>query len=321
MSCVTQQRKNKTLTAQATAATRDLLDRVAPTTDWQQQTMRCGERPMPVAVSIYQHDASYPAERTQTMPRDAYTVVILLDDAHICLDADAQRVIDASLEAGTCYVSRPGETLHLTCTQGYKALHLRIPSQLLWFTAHAQQPCAALEGRSLGPIKDPLLSQLARTFTDVADNDKEGSFAEQIVGMLIERVRGLRAEHASVARIIRRTTLPSWRLQRVDNYVKSHLSESITLSDMANAAGLSPMHFAAQFRAATGYRPHHYVLLCRLDRAKELMTDASCSMLDIALDVGFHTQAHFTTVFKRLTGKTPGAWREEVLEMRMAKIA
>jgi len=320
MSRIAQQRK-KTLTAQAAAATRDLLNRMAPTTDWQQQSMRCGERRMPVAVSVYQHDASHPTECTQTMPRDAYTVAILLDDARICLDADTQRVIDASLEAGTCYVSRPGETLRLKCTQGYKALHLRIPSQLLWFRAQAQQPCAPLEGRSLGPIKDPLLSQLARTLTDVAENDKEGSFAEQIIGMLIERIRGLRAEHASVARISRRTTLPNWRLQRVDSYVKSHLSESITLAEMANAAGLSPMHFAAQFRAATGYRPHHYVLLCRLDRAKELMTDASRSMLDIALDVGFHTQAHFTTVFKRLSGKTPGAWRDEALEMRATKIA
>lgn len=321
MPCITQQRKNKTRTAQAAAATRDLLDRMAPSADWQQQAMRCGERSLPVAMSVCQHEADRPAQCTQTMPRDSYTVAILLDDAHIRLDADARCVIDGSLQAGTCYISRPGETLSLTCTQGYKALHLRIPSELLWFGTQAQQPCAALEGRSLGPIKDPLLSQLARTLTDVVDNDKGGSFTEQIVGMLIERIRGLRAEHASVAHIARRTCLPNWRLQRVNNYVTSHLSESITLSDMASAAGLSPMHFAAQFRAATGYRPHHYVLLCRLDRAKELMTDASRSMLDIALDVGFHTQAHFTTVFKRLTGKTPGAWRDDVLDVRAMKIA
>jgi AraC family transcriptional regulator len=321
MSSVTQQRKSKAFAEQAVAATRDLLNRIAPTADWQQQAMRCGERESQIGVSICSHDADHPAEYAQTMPRDAYIVAILLDDAHICLDADAQRVIDASLEAGTCYVSRPGETLHLTCMQGYKALHLRIPTQLLWFSADTQRPCAALEGRSLGPVKDPLLSKLARTLTDVADNDEEGSFAQQIVGMLIERIRGLRVENASMARVCRKTTLPNWRLQRVDSYVKSRLSESITLLDMANAAGLSPMHFAAQFRAATGYRPHQYLLLCRLERAKELMVDPSRSMLDIALDVGFHTQAHFTTVFKRLTGKTPGVWRDDVLDARLAKIA
>jgi AraC family transcriptional regulator len=321
MSCFTQQRKNKAFSEQAVAATRDLLNRVVPAAGWQQQAMRCGELQSQIAVSICTHNADRPAEYAQIMPRDAYTVAILLDDAHICLDADAQRVIDASLEAGTCYVSHPGETLRLICMQGYKALHLRIPSQLLWFSADAQRPCAALLGQSLGPVKDPLLLGLARTLADVAGNDKDGSFAQQIVGMLIERIRGLRVENASMTRVCRRTTLPNWRLLRVDSYVKSRLSESITLSDMANSAGLSPMHFAAQFRAATGYRPHQYLLLCRLERAKELMANASCSMLDIALDVGFHTQSHFTNVFKRLTGKTPGAWRDDVLLARLAKVA
>jgi AraC-like DNA-binding protein len=321
MSCVTRQRKNKASAEQAVATTSDLLNRVAPAADWRQLAICCGERKSQIGVSICTHDADHSAEYAQTMPRDIYTVAILLDDAHICLDADAQRVIDASLEAGTCYVSHPGETLRLTCKQGYKALHLSIPSQLLWFRADMQRPCAALEGRSLGPIKDPLLLGLARTLADVADSDRDSSFAQQIIGMLIERIRGLRVESASMTPVPRRTTLPNWRLQRVESYVKSRLSESITLSDMANAAGLSPMHFAAQFRAATGYRPHQYLLLCRLERAKELMANELYSMLDIALDVGFHTQAHFTAVFKRLTGKTPGAWRDDVLDARLAKVA
>ena len=283
--------------------------------------MHRSERPLKIAVSLWTHDADSHGECELTMPRDAYTVSILLDDVHVCLDADAQRVIDASLEAGTCYVSRPGETVRVLCPRGYKALHLRIPSQLLWFSAEAEHASAALEGRSIGPVKDGLLLQLARTLTDMADNGQNATFAEQIVDMLVDCIRRLRADNATVARICRKTTLPNWRLQRVDSYVKSHLPESITLSDMANAAGLSPMHFAAQFRAATGYRPHHYLLLCRLERAKELMADVSRSMLDIALDVGFCTQAHFTTVFKRLTGKTPSAWRDDMLEARSRKVA
>lgn len=321
MSSVTQQRKNKVLATQAASVTRDLLNRVAASPDWQEKVMHRSERPLKIAVSLWTHDADSHGECEITMPRDAYTVGILLDDTHVCLDADAQRVIDASLEAGTCYVSRPGETVRVTCPRGYKALHLRIPTQLLWFRAEAEHACAALEGRSIGPVKDGLLLQLARTLTDMVDNGQNTTFAEQIVDMLVDCIRRLRAENATVTRISRKTTLPNWRLQRVDSYVKSHLSESITLLDMASAAGLSPMHFAAQFRAATGYRPHHYLLLCRLERAKELMTDVSRSMLDIALDVGFQTQAHFTTVFKRLTGKTPSAWREDMLDARLRKIA
>jgi AraC family transcriptional regulator len=321
MSCVTQTSKNKVLTAQAMSATRDLLDRVANSQNWQQKILRRNERSSQVAVSLYTHAADSHGECEQTMPRDAYTVVILLDDAHVCLDADAQRVIDASLEAGVCYVSRPGEKVRVTCPRGYKALHLRVPSQLLWSGTQAQQVGAVVEGRSFGPVKDPLLLQLAHTFTHIADNDQDAPFGDQILGMLVDRIRGLRSEQAPSLRVIRKTTLPNWRLQRVESYIKASLSETITLSDMANAAGLSPMHFAAQFRAATGHRPHQYLLLCRLERAKELMADLSRSMLDIALEVGFQTQAHFTTVFKRLTGKTPSAWRGDMLETRFSKIA
>jgi len=69
------------------------------------------------------------------------------------------------------------------------------------------------------------------------------------------------------------------------------------------------MHFAAQFRVATGTRPHDFVLHRRIERAQEMLRDRSLALVDIALCVGFQTQAHFTTVFKRFTGVTPHRWR------------
>ena len=69
------------------------------------------------------------------------------------------------------------------------------------------------------------------------------------------------------------------------------------------------MHFAAQFRVATGSRPHDFILRRRIERAQELLRDPSLALADIALCVGFQNQAHFTTVFKRFTGATPHRWR------------
>lgn len=105
------------------------------------------------------------------------------------------------------------------------------------------------------------------------------------------------------------TALPAWRLKRVIHHIEEHLSEPITLHDMAAAAGLSRMHFAAQFRAATGLRPHEYLLQRRIERAQALLSDGRESLVGIALEVGFQTQAHFTTVFKRICGDTPHRWR------------
>jgi AraC-like DNA-binding protein len=69
------------------------------------------------------------------------------------------------------------------------------------------------------------------------------------------------------------------------------------------------MHFAAQFRAATGFRPHEYLLRRRVQLAEELLRHSTLTIVEIALTVGFQTQAHFTTVFKRFAGNTPCQWR------------
>jgi len=104
-------------------------------------------------------------------------------------------------------------------------------------------------------------------------------------------------------------SLQKWRLKRVLQYVDDHLAAKITLQDLAAVAGLSRMHFAAQFRAAIGTRPHKYLLKRRIERAEELLKQAEVSLVDVALRVGFQTQAHFTTVFKRFLGDTPYQWR------------
>jgi AraC-like DNA-binding protein len=108
-------------------------------------------------------------------------------------------------------------------------------------------------------------------------------------------------------------SLQKWRLKRVVQYVDEHLGTKITLQDLAEVAGLSRMHFAAQFRAAMGLRPHEYLLKRRIERAEELLKRANVPLVDIALSVGFQTQAHFTTVFKRFAGDTPYQWRSAYL--------
>ena len=104
--------------------------------------------------------------------------------------------------------------------------------------------------------------------------------------------------------------LSKWRLKRARDYIEANLGEPLHLSDIAASTGLSRMHFAAQFRAATGMRPHDFVLRRRIERAQELIATPNTTLVDIALSVGFQTQAHFTTVFKRLVGETPSRWRE-----------
>lgn len=103
--------------------------------------------------------------------------------------------------------------------------------------------------------------------------------------------------------------LLKWRYRRVERYIDDHLEDRIMLADMARIVGLTRMHFAAQFRVATGVKPHEFLLQRRIARACGFLRDESLSLVEIALKVGFQSQAHFTTVFKRIVGETPNRWR------------
>ena len=111
------------------------------------------------------------------------------------------------------------------------------------------------------------------------------------------------------ARAPRVFPLPGWRLRRVEGYIAEHLAETVSLADLAGAAGLSRMHFAAQFRAATGRRPHEHLLVRRIERAQAILASCDTPLVEVALSVGFQAQSHFSTVFKRITGASPAVWR------------
>jgi AraC-like DNA-binding protein len=91
--------------------------------------------------------------------------------------------------------------------------------------------------------------------------------------------------------------------------MERHAEESIKLGDLAMAVGLSRTHFAAQFRAATGYSPCQYLRLRRIERAKQMLSNNEMPLVEVALSVGFQAQAHFSSVFRRITGESPGQWR------------
>jgi AraC-like DNA-binding protein len=118
----------------------------------------------------------------------------------------------------------------------------------------------------------------------------------------------------SIPAVASKRTVPAlskWRLSRVQAYIDEHICEAITLENLAATAGLSRMYFSRQFQAATGLSPHEYVLRKRIERAQQRLAATADPLVDIGLSVGFQTQAHFTTVFKKIVGYTPLQWRRE----------
>jgi AraC family transcriptional regulator len=105
-------------------------------------------------------------------------------------------------------------------------------------------------------------------------------------------------------------TLPRGRLRAVVEYIEEHLDAGPSLDQLAAVARLSAYHFARQFKVATGLPPHQYVILRRVERAKELLqTTTELSLAEVAVQAGFSDQSQFSHHFKRLVGVTPGRFR------------
>jgi AraC family transcriptional regulator len=237
-----------------------------------------------------------------TTPADKFFIGICLRNTRLRLTREGRSVFDGPMSAGTVYVGAPSRQLSAQFDAPFDFLHLHISSSYFPMQGEATPSEAAADLNDLVLRRDALAEQLARALVQDADAaDKQ--FARCIGQTLATHIG--RAERVGT----RVNALPKWRLKRVEEYVRMNFDRPLGLADLAKVAGLSRMHFAAQFRAATGYRPHEYLLHQRIEHAKSLLADGGTPIVEIALAAGFSTQPHFTTVFKRITGKTPACWR------------
>jgi transcriptional regulator GlxA family with amidase domain len=92
-------------------------------------------------------------------------------------------------------------------------------------------------------------------------------------------------------------------------HIRSNLDGSIQVEDLAMAAGLSVHHFARAFKQTIGVSPHRYLVQQRVERAAQLLGATDRSLSEIAAEVGFADQSHFSKNFNRVTGSTPNAFR------------
>jgi AraC-like DNA-binding protein len=91
-------------------------------------------------------------------------------------------------------------------------------------------------------------------------------------------------------------------------YVRGHLSEPLTVADIADLVNLSPSAFAHLFRDVTGRSPYQFVKEMRLDRARELLVDGDLTVARISKEVGYASVSHFISEFRGRFGVTPRAY-------------
>ena len=95
----------------------------------------------------------------------------------------------------------------------------------------------------------------------------------------------------------------------VEDYILQHISERITLRDLASQVHLSQYYFLREFKKETGFTPKQYVILIKLGAAMELLNHQNYRVCDVASMVGYEAPA-FSNLFKKNIGMSPGEYRE-----------
>lgn len=162
-------------------------------------------------------------------------------------------------------------------------------------------------------VSDPVAHHLVAALAlSIAERDPAGNVVQESLGTAL--VGHLLHAHTSWASSRRpgREAAPGagrGRMDRVVRYIDERIDGALSLGELADVAGMEIFPFLRAFRKLTGEAPHRYVLRARVDRAKELMRDATLSISEVALRAGFATPSHFSATFRRLTGSTPRGWR------------
>jgi AraC family transcriptional regulator len=165
-------------------------------------------------------------------------------------------------------------------------------------------------------LADPnIMAVLLAMTTDLTEESPAGrlygeSLANALAVYLLNRYTVRR--HIAAAY---RGGLPGYRLKRVLDYIGDNLADDVSLSQLAAVAGMSPHYFAGLFSKSTGYPPHRFVLLQRIERAKQSLRNPGRSIIEIGLDAGFQNPSHFARMFRKFVGTSPSRFQSETSQL------
>lgn len=163
-------------------------------------------------------------------------------------------------------------------------------------------------------VTDRRLAELTGLFDDeLRDNGSNGRFyVENLGAALAAYLVQRRTNKPTAASYQSRISLAPSRLRRIIEYIDTHLTDDLGLTELSEVAGLNPHHFAHAFKETVGMPPHRFIVERRVDKARGLLEYRQQSIADIAIACGFANQSHFTEHFRRVVGTTPAKYRRSL---------
>jgi AraC family transcriptional regulator len=232
-----------------------------------------------------------------------------LDDRPLTLEVKGQngfrRVV---LRRGSAWVCPAGDLVSVRLNSTFSYVRTLIDPAFFDRVVTSERCGSPVELRRTYGIAKSQIGHILGALVAESDAGNPGglAFVEALATGLSQQV----AIHAGacaprVARL--RGGLSTLAKRRALELMDAQLDASLTVESLAREVDLSPAHFARAFKETMGRAPHRYLLTLRLEHARRLLDAPDAVLSDVALRAGFADQAHFTRLFKREFGLTPGA--------------
>jgi AraC family transcriptional regulator len=143
---------------------------------------------------------------------------------------------------------------------------------------------------------------LVRLYREFRDADEVSPFA--VEGLALE----LLAETSRQRAKVEERKAPRW-LEEAEEMMRAGFTEHLSLSLIAEAVGVHPVHLAREFRKHYHATVGEYLRQFRIEYIAHELATSDMPLIEIAAAAGFSDQSHLSRTFKRLTGMTPAKYR------------
>jgi AraC family transcriptional regulator len=154
-------------------------------------------------------------------------------------------------------------------------------------------------------LNDPFLMDVATKLSTVAGQDifAEKVYAESLAVACV--VHLARTYRGSKEIYFPKGKLNPYQLKQVIDFAYSYMQFNIGLHELAGLVNLSPYHFGRLFKQTVGRSPYQFILQLKIECAMKLIKQNQGPISDIAYQLNFSDQSHFSNAFRKATGISP----------------
>lgn len=215
-----------------------------------------------------------------------------------------------SIKEGTISIIPPNLSHEAWLESQMEMIIIKIAPSLLEQVAEESQE-HLVEIETKWSASDPLIRQLGLSLFREFQHGVPGNLYVESMGNILAThilrrygIQNKSSKHKQVNEVSQK------KLRQAVDYLNENLSRDITLTELAKLVEMNQYKFSRVFKDVVGISPHKYLLSRRVEEGKELLAQTQLSIAEISYNIGFSSQSHFTSTFRRFTGTTPAFYRK-----------